>query len=205
MILVLYLCMENRIKLFVLINKYYYTNTIKNYLKKTNMSQFTIPTLSAEMNRQLFYCFGEELIMRIAKFAATRDPDKDTSDNAIEWSMNILEEMFNRDDTVKIVKKTTPTITDSKKSVAVQDTDDEDETVKEEQPVKVDKAKRGRPKKVKKDVSTMDLLSSMCDDAKPIKKVSKAKQKKMERFEKLSKEANELREKLGLDKEDFKV
>ena len=43
----------------------------------------------------------------------------------------------------------------------------------------------------------------MCDDAKPIKKVSKAKQKKMERFEKLSKEANELREKLGLDKEDF--
>ena len=86
-------------------NKYYYTNTIKNYLKKTNMSQFTIPTLSAEMNRQLFYCFGEELIKRIAKFAATRDPDEDTSDNAIEWSMNILEEMFNRDDTVKIVKR----------------------------------------------------------------------------------------------------
>ena len=105
------------------------------------MSQFTIPTLSAEMNRQLFYCFGEELIKRIAKFAATRDPDEDTSDNAIEWSMNILEEMFNRDDTVKIVEKTTPTATNSKKSVAVQDTDDEDETVKDEQQVKVDKAK----------------------------------------------------------------
>jgi len=155
------------------------------------------------MNRQLFYCFGEELIKRVANFAATRDPDEDTSENAIEWAMNILEEMFNRDDTVKIVKKTTPTVTDSKKSVAVQDTDDEDETVKEEKPVKVDKAKRGRPKKAKKEVSTMDLLSSMCEDAKPIKKVSKAKQKKIERFEKLSKEANELRAKLGLDEEDF--
>lgn len=167
------------------------------------MSQFTIPTFSAEMNKQLFKPFGEELIKRIAKFAASRDPDEDTTDNAIEWSMDILEQMFNRDDTVKIVKKNISIATDSKKSVAVQDTDDESEMIQAEQVVTIDKAKRGRPKKVKKDVSTMDLLSSMCDDAKPIKKVSKAKQKKMERFEKLSKEANELREKLGLDKEDF--